>query len=566
MWRFFPALDALRHYRGSDLRADFLAGLTVAAVAVPQAMAYALVAGVDPAVGLYSAIVITAVGAIFDSSRQLINGPTNATSIAILSATSAIAADDKLGAVLLLGFLIGSIQLGITFLRLGDLTRYVSHSVIVGFTAGAGTLLVLDQLKNLLGTRALVSPDEHFLVRVWASLTAGGPVHLPTLAIGLATVVLAIGLRWLKLRLNTALFPEFLFIMVGMAAVTGLAGLDTAGVAVVGAIPASLPTFGAPEFDLGRMRDLSSSAFAIAVLGLLEALAMAKAIAARTGQRLDLNQQCLAEGVANVTGSFFHALPGSGSLTRSAINVQAGARTQWSGIWSAAAVALIILLLAPWARFIPRAALAGLLIVTAWRMVDKEALLYSVRATRFDAVIVGATAFAAVFVSVEFCIVVGVMLSFLLAVPRSGRMQLSEFVVGEDGFVHERFGDDDADPRLLIFGLEGEMFFAAGPSLEAHFDTIEGRVTRETRVVLLRVKRARTPDAVGTHMLDEFVRRLHARGLNVLLCGVRGDLFQVFERTGLLALLGEDHVFVEHPIRQTSTAKAVAHAQALLLR
>ncbi len=564
-WRFFPAFAALRGYSAEALRFDFIAGLTVAAVAVPQAMAYAMAAGIDPVYGLYSAIVVTAVGAVFDSSRQLINGPTNATSIAILSATGAIAADDKLSAVILLGFLIGAIQLAITVLRLGDLTRYISHSVVVGFTAGAALLLMLDQTKNLLGQKMVSDPHDHFLVRFWESLTQGGPVHGATLAIGLLSIALAIGLRWLKLRRKWDLFPDFLAIVVIMAVVTGAFDLDKAGVRVVGEIPAKLPTFALPDFDLARMEELSTSAFAIALLGLLEALAMAKGIAARTGQRLDLNQQCLSEGLANLTGSFFQSLAGSGSLTRSAINQQAGARTQWSGVWSALAVALIMMLFAPYARFIPRAALAGLLIVAAWRMVDREALLYSVRATRFDAIIIGSTAFAAVFISVEFCILIGVILSFLLAVPRAGRMLLTEFVVAnDDGHVHERFKNDVPDPSMLIFGLEGEMFFGAGPALEGHLDEMEGRLADTTRVLVLRVKRARNPDAVGTHMIDGFVRRVHARGVHVLLCGVRDELHRVFLKTGLVALIHPDHVFRERAVRQTSTAEAVIYAKRLL--
>jgi SulP family sulfate permease len=564
--RFVPALDALRRYSTVDLRADFVAGLTVATVAVPQAMAYAMAAGVDPVNGLFSAIVVTAVGAIFDSSRQLINGPTNATSIAVLSATAAVAAEDKLAVVLLLGCMIGTIQLAITLLRLGDLTRYISHSVVVGFTLGAGTLLVLDQLKNLLGQKTVGGADAYFLVRVWRSLVEGGPVHGPTLAVGLTSIGLAVALRAAKTRLRWPLFPELLFIVVAMATVTGLFGLDAAGVKVVGAIPASLPRFSPPHGTLETVRALAPSAFAIALLGLLEALAMAKGIAAITGQRLDLNQQCLSEGLANFTGSFFQSIPGSGSLTRSAINQQAGARTQWSGVWSAAAVALIMLLFAPYARYIPRSALAGLLMVAAVRMVDWRTIRTSVRATRFDAIIIGATAFAAVFISVEFCILIGVVLSFGLAVPRAGRMLLAEFVVAPGGYVHDRLPDDTPDPELLIFGLEGEMFFAAGPALEAHLDTIEARVEPATQVLILRVKRARNPDAVGAALVDEFVRRLHARGVHVLLCGVRDDLFRVFEATGLVALIHPDHVFREQPVRQTSTALAVAHAQRLLGR
>ncbi len=565
LFRLVPALDSLRGYSVRDLRADFVAGLTVAAIAVPQAMAYAMVAGVPPQYGLYTAIVMTVVGALFDSSRQLINGPTNATSIAVLSATAAIAAtDQKIEAAVLLCFLVGAVQLGIAFLRLGDLTRYISHSVIVGFTAGAAALLVLDQLKNLLGFAAAGDPHDHFLIRFGRTLVEGGPVHAPTAAIGLGTIVLAVAMRALKTRLRWTLFPDFLMVVVVMSAVVGAFGLDHAGVKVVGAIPASLPPFQLPNFDVPLMRELFTSAFAIAILGLLEALAMAKAIAAHTGQRLDLNQQCLSEGLANFVGSFFRCIPGSGSLTRSAINQQAGAATQWSGVWSALAVALIVMLFAPWARFIPRAALAGLLMLTAWRMVDRHALLYHFRATRFDAVIIGATAISAVAVSIEFCILIGVFMSFLLAVPRAGQVLLTEFVVAAEGTVEERLEEDVPCPKILIFGLEGELFFGAGPSLEGVLDAMEARIDARTKVLVLRVKRVRNPDAVGTHLLDGFVRRLAGRGVHVLLCGVRHDLHAVFTKTGLLALLHPDHVFTEQAVRQTSTAQAVRHAYRLI--
>src|SRR5205085_1887556 len=170
---------------------------------------------------------------------------------------------------------------------------------------------------------------------------------------------------------------------------------------------------------------LAGNAFAIAVLGLLEAVAMAKAIASRTRQRLDINQQCLSEGAANLVGSFFHCIPGSGSLTRSAINQQAGAVSQWSGVFAAAAVAGTVLLFAPLAQYIPKASLAGLLMLAAFRMVDSKQLVFHLRATRFDAGVVLATALAAIFISVEFCIVVGVFLSFVLYVPRVAHVRLT---------------------------------------------------------------------------------------------------------------------------------------------
>jgi SulP family sulfate permease len=300
------------------------------------------------------------------------------------------------------------------------------------------------------------------------------------------------------------------------------------------------------------------------VLGLLEAIAMAKAIAAQTRQKLDMNQQCLSEGLANVAGSFFQCIPGSGSLTRSAINQQAGASTQWSGVWSAAAVALIMLLLAPYARLIPRAALAGILVVSAWNMVDRRALAYHLRATRFDAAIVGATAFSAVAISIEFCVLIGIFMSFMLAVPRAGRMRLTEFVLTANGHIHERLPDDEVCRRMLIFGLEGELFFGSSGNLEQHFQTIEARVNEGTRVVVLRLKRVRNPDAVGLTLLEAFLERMKQRGVHVIMCGVRSHLYSAMKRSGLAARLGEGEVFLEQPVRQTSTLLAIRHAYSLI--
>src|SRR5262245_7316290 len=196
--RHVPALDSLRTYSAGAFGADLMAGLTVAAIAVPQAMAYALLVGLPPQYGLYTAIVVTAVGALFDSSYQLINGPTNAISIALLTVLAVVPESERVSAAVLFAFLVGLVQLAITVLRLGDLTRFVSHAVIVGFTLGAGLLLVLDQFKNLVGLAAVGGPEDHFLKRFWLSLAEGGAWHGPTVLIGVVTVALVVGVR----RLN----------------------------------------------------------------------------------------------------------------------------------------------------------------------------------------------------------------------------------------------------------------------------------------------------------------------------------------------------------------------------
>ena len=562
--RWLPAVGALRGYRAQDARADLIAGITVATIAVPQAMAYAMVAGIPAEYGLYTAIVMTAIGALFDSSRQLINGPTNAISIAVLSVVAAIDAPDaRLAAIISLTLLIGLIQLGITLLRLGDLTRFVSHSVIVGFTLGAGSLLVIDQMKNLFGMKAMGGAHDHLLLRFWLSMTEGGGPHLATTAIGLGSIALVLALRWLKRKFAMPLLPDLLITVCVMSALVAWMDLGNAGVRVVGAIPAALPTPALPSIDPAFFREHASGAFAIALLGLLEAISMAKAIAAKTGQRLDMNQQCLSESVANLGGSLFQCMPGSGSLTRSAINQQAGSVSQWSGIVSAAGVAAIMLVFAPYAQYLPRSALAGILLVASYGMVDWNSLRYHWRATQFDAAIVITTALCAVLISIEFCVIVGVFMSFVLTVPRAGRMLLSEFVISPEGRLHERLREDKPCPRLLIFGLEGEFFFGAASALEQHFDVIESRLTPETEVVVLRLKRVRNPDAVALSELEKFVGTLRARGVHVLLCGVSQNFRGILDRTGAMERL-RDQIFLEQPVRQTSTAKAVQHAYTLL--
>jgi SulP family sulfate permease len=577
IWEFarrnIPALAALRGYSHRALAVDAVAGLTVAAVAIPQAMAYAQVAGIPPQHGLYTAIVLGLVGALFTSSRQLIDGPTNAISIAVLSALAFLPGPDKLPAVILLALLVGLLQVGIRLLRLGDLTRFISHGVIVGFTLGAGCLLVMDQFKNLLGLKPEGEEQNHFVTRFYMTVWYGN-IHWPTAALSLGTIGLLVGLGWVKRRLGARRripLPEFLLAMVVTSAVVWAGGLaETAenddGVRVVGPIPRAeaLPTFQVPTADWVRVQQLAGSALAIAVLGLLEAIAMAKSIAARSGHRLDINQLCLGEGLANVAGGFFQCMPGSGSLTRSAINAHAGAVSQWAGVIAAVAVATLVLLFAPLAFYIPRATLAAIIVVTAWRMVDRHQLLYHLRATRYDAGIVLATAVAAVAVNIQFCVLIGVFLSFVLYVPRAARVDFTELTVTPERIIRERAKTDPVCSRILLYNLEGELLFATAPEMEKNLAVIADRARHGVRAIVLRVKRTRNPDAVCLSLLEQFVKRMQACQTVVILCGVRPDLGRALRATGLEALLGREQIFHEGPVLISSTLEAVRRAYELL--
>lgn len=561
--RLVPAVGALRTYSWATLRADTVAGLTVAAVALPQSMAYAQIAGLPPQYGLYTAIVMTAVGAIFCSSKQLINGPTNAISIAIFSALSIYTADDRLQAAILLAVLVGTIQTAITLLRLGDLTRYISHSVIVGFTLGAGMLIVLDQVKNLLGLPARGTGEDHFLKRFWLTISQIDQTNRTTVLVGLGTIALVLVLRLVNSRLRIRL-PEFLLAVIGMAALVWAMDLSSQGVKVVGAIPQHLPYFQLPQVSWGQIRELSGSSLAIAILGLLEAIAMSKALAAKTEEKLDINQQCLSEGLANLAGSLFQCFPGSGSLTRSTVNQQSGAMTQWSGVISAVAVAAAVVLFAPYAHYIPKAALASILVLSAWNLVNRQQLGYYLRATRFDAAIVVLTAVSAVAISVEFCVLIGVFLSFVLYVPRAARVGLTELVLSPEGVIRERVADDVPCSRIGIYSFEGELFFGAAPDLEEHFEQIQRAAPPTIKVIVLRLKRARNPDAVCLDLLERFIRRMQARGVTVLLCGIQPDLAKALDTSGIRELLGHGNVFHETGVVWSATLAAVRHAYELV--
>ncbi len=551
-------------YSLAFLRRDLVAGLTVAAIAVPQGMAYAIIAGIPPVYGLFTAIVMTALGSLFGSSPHLINGPTNAISLVVFSAAAGIGAGpgDTLAAVFMLSILVGVIQILLALLKLGDLTRYVSESVILGFMLGAGILVALSQAAPLLGLPSKGDGHQHFLLRLWLTLTQQGAAINPHCIItGTVTLLLVMGMRWLKKRLKVTI-PDHLLALLLVSFLVWLLGWN---VPVIGKVPQDLPAFSLPRLEhLDWVPRLTGSAFAIALLGLLEALAIAKSIGARTKQPLDCNRQCLAEGLANLGGGLFQCMPGSGSLTRSSINFQAGAATRLSGVFSALAVAATLVLLAPQARFIPTSAIAGMLIITAWRLVDKPRTRFALRSSRFDAGLVGATAFAAVFISVEFSILIGTFLSFLFVVPRVARLQAAELAVSAGRLVRERLPDDPPCNRMVLMALEGELFFGAGPELKAILDELALRAVGGTRVIVLRLKRTRNPDMVCMELLQDFLQEMHIHGVVVLLCGVREDFAAALERLEFYRWLPRDRVFTETTGSDSSTLTAVRRGYELL--
>ena len=435
---------------------------------------------------------------------------------------------------------------------------------------GASLLLGIGQIANLLGVRQLGTGHQDIWTRLWLTLTKGDPVNLKAVGVSAATIVLALVLRRLvrAYRLPQLDMLAALIIVSGAAFLLGwtLPGVDGKRlVEIAGNVPASLPEPHIPEIKLAWIPELSSSALAIAFLGLLEALAIAKSIAHTTRQPLDYNRQCLAEGLANLAGGFFRCLPGSGSLSRSAINFQAGAATRFSGIIVALGVALAVLLFAPLTRFIPKAALAGLLVVTAARLIDIPRLRYAFAATRFDAGLVVITALVAIFVGVEYSILAGVLLSMALFIPRASKLKSKELVVSPERVVRERLPGDPPNTEALLFDLEGELFFGAAPELERDLEGLLSRAAaQQTRYIVLRVKRVRNPDMVCLERIDHFLHEAQKHGVTVLLAGVRPDFLAAIKSLHFLDRYPADIIFAEEDEDYSATLKAVRRVHQLI--
>lgn len=554
-------------------RSDVIAGLTVAAISFPQAIAYALIAGVDPRFGVYSAIVVTTIASVFGSSSHLINGPTSAISLLVFTALAFIDSENSkqlFEALFLLSVLVGIFQIIIAVFKLGNLTRYISESVIIGFMAAAAFLLAVGQLGNALGVKDKGNGHMQVLRRVWLTLFRGDAINYRALVLSVSAVVLAVALRKVVQRFGLPQI-DMLAVLIVTALIAYAAGwsIPSAGghtaVSVAAKVPRSLPTAHIPEVSTGLLPELSTGALAIAFVGIIEALSIAKAIAHQTHQKIDYNRQIMAEGLANLGGGFFQSLPGSGSLSRSAINFQSGAMTRFSGIISAATVAVALLLFAPLLRYVPQPALAGLLLVTAARLVDFKRLIYTLKASRYDAGLVVVTAFTGIAVDLDKAVLLGVILSIVLFVPRAAKLKAKELIVTPHRVVRERIPSDPADPQIVIYDLEGELFFGAAPELDRHLADLTERIDADHhQFVVLRLKRVRHPDVVCIERIEHFLRDLTERGVTVLLAGVRPDLLAVLNNVGLENWFPADHVFPEEDREFSATLKAVRYAHAEL--
>jgi SulP family sulfate permease len=398
------------------LRKDALAGLSGALIVLPQGIAYAVIAGMPPEYGLYCAIGPAIVAALFGSSWHLVSGPTAPISIVVFSALSPLAAPGSpqyVTLALTLGLLVGAIQLTLGLVRLGRLTNLISHSVIVGFTTGAAFLIAASQLKHFFGLT--VPGRTGFFPTLFEAMKALPELNPAVTAVGAITLVTCVLSRRVAPRL-----PHMVIAMIAGSLVAlwwPWTNVPGAVIPLVGALPAAIPPLSLPSFDLDDWNRLGGSAIAIAILGLTEAVAIARAVALRAGQTIDGNQEFIGQGLSNIAGSFLSGYPSSGSFTRSGVNFAAGAKTPLAAVFASLILMAMLLFIAPIVAYLPIAAMAGVLFVVAWGLIDLQAIRHIFAAwkgERDEAIVFCVTFFSTLLIALEFAVFVGILVSLIL--------------------------------------------------------------------------------------------------------------------------------------------------------
>ena len=413
--KFFPFLAWWPMVNAQTLRTDLFAGITGAVIVLPQGVAFATIAGLPPEYGLYTAMITPIVAALFGCSRHLISGPTTAISIVVFSAISKHAEPGSaqfIEQALTLTFLAGLYQFAFGVARLGVLVNFVSHTVVIGFTAGAALLIATSQIKHVFG---IPIPAGESFADVWMHIFSSiGQTNFNVFAVAMTTLFTAILMKKIFPKL-----PNLLFGMIAGGVLASLLGGESVGLKMVGGIPAQLPPLSVPNLSADAIRDLGSEAFAVALLGLIEAVSISRAIASRSHQRIHGNQEFIGQGLSNMVGSFFSSYAGSGSFTRSGINFTAGAVTPMSAIFAAVCLMLIILLIAPWMAYLPIAAMGGVILLVAYNLIDFHHIKKIFKISRSEASVLLVTFFATLFMELEFAIYLGVMLSLIIFLSRT---------------------------------------------------------------------------------------------------------------------------------------------------
>jgi len=514
-------------------------------VVIPQAVAFASIAGMPPQYGLYAGMIPPIIAAFFGSSWHLMSGPTTAASIVLLTSLSAFAeplSPEYVGLALTLTFMVGVIELTMGLARMGTIVNFISHSVVVGFTTGAAILIASKQLKNFFGVPI---PRGGHLIDTLGSFWH----HIPdingfVLATALATLVSGLLSRRLWPRI-----PHLIVALLG-GSFTSLAlnyfyGAGVTQIAMVGAIPQTLPPLSMPEFSLDTIKQLAPAALAMTLFALTEAVSIGRAIGIRSGQIIDGNQEFIGQGLSNITGSFFSAYVATGSFNRSSLNYMAGAKTPMSAMLAGFIEIFIVLAIAPLVAYLPNAAMAGILFIVAWGLIDFPNIKHILSSNHSERAIFTLTFLGALFLDLEFAILAGILFSLILYLMRVSHPRMLTRV--PDPSLPNRKFSDRSDrikecPQLHILRIDGALFFGSVSFLREELARIEKRHPEQIHLAIV-ANGISFVDLAAADVLAQEAEKRRAIGGGLYLVNVKKGLWDSLEQCNAMHRIDPRHIF-----------------------
>jgi len=539
----FPFLQWFKLITKDTLKADLIAGFTGAVIVLPQGVAFATIAGLPPEYGLYTAMVTPIIAALFGSSRHLISGPTTAISIVVFAAISNHAepgTTEFISLVLTLTFLAGVYQLAFGLARLGTLVNFVSHTVVIGFTAGAAILIATSQMKNVLGIE--VTRGESFF-HTWLEIgNKVGQTNLSILIVAVVTLVSA-----LLIKRFTPKIPNLLIALVIGSFIAYAFTSTGANIDLVGEIPAHLPPLSMPDFSFASIKMLAPEAFAVALLGLIEAVSISRSIATKSNQRIDANQEFIGQGLSNITGSFFSSYAGSGSFTRSGVNYSSGAKTPVSAIFAAIILMAIVLLIAPLTAYLPVAAMGGVILIVAYNLIDVHHIKAILKFSRPESAILITTFLSTLFLELEFAIYLGVLLSLVIFLARTSTPEIITLAPNLDEkrntkkLININKKPVNQCPQLKILRIDMSIYFGSITHIQNRLHQL---IEQENiKHILIIGTGVNFIDLSGAEALVSDSNRLKAQGGGLYFAELKGSVYEFISKNCFVAKVGNRQFF-----------------------
>ena len=539
-----PILEWLPNYNSSRLKGDFIAGITVSIILIPQGIAYALIAGLPPIYGLYCALVPQLVYAIFGSSRQVAIGPVAMDSLIVATGVSTLAlagSDSYIAIAILLALMVGSIQFLLGVFRLGFIVNFLSKPVISGFTSAVALTIGINQFRNLFGVDFVQSDQiQYVLEDIWFNII---DFNSHTTVIGLISVGVIILLRKINKKIPNAL----LVVVVGILTIRYF-GDEFSDVAIVKDIPSGLPSFSFPEMDISQMKELLPIALTLVMVGYLETISIGKSLEAKQDEyKLRPNQELIALGLSNIIGSWFKAYPSTSSFSRSAINQESGATTGMASLVSVVMVLLTLLFLTPLFYHLPKTVLAAIIIVAVFGLVNIKEAIFLWKANNLDFWLLVVTFFSTLLFGIEYGIMIGVGLSLIILIFRTSRPYVAELgKVPDSDFYRnrERFNEVILDDEVLVFRFDAQLFYA---NSSYFIETLELMVEEKgprLKLIVLDAESINRVDSTGVEMLKERIRFYHKKNILFYFAGVKGPVRDHLFRGKILDIITLDHFYM----------------------